>query len=341
MPRPTMVDVAREAGVSASTVERVLSGRHRVRPETAGKVLEAAEAVGFYGVAAIRRRLQADLPSRRLGFLLQQATMPFHRMLGDALATATEGCPSVRGQARLDFSDDLDPQAVATRLERLGEACDAVAVVSADHPLLARAVDRLHARDVPVFAAVSEISADSRAGYVGVDNRKLGRTAAWFVTRMARPGKAAIVLGTHRHLCQEQREIGFRSYLREHGPAFEVLEPVLTHEVGHFAEEVTLALLKRHPDLGGLFVAGGGVRGVLAALTKIGPPEGLCTVCVERNDETQAGLLSGLVSVILAHPIERLAAALVAEMVAATTEKNGGKRGVVVLPFEILTSENL
>jgi LacI family transcriptional regulator len=262
-------------------------------------------------------------------------------MFGGALVMATEGCSSICGQARLDFSDDLDPAAVASRLERLGETCDTLALVSADHPLLAQAVDRLHARNVPVFAAVSEISADSRAGYVGVDNRKLGRTAAWFVTRMARPGKAAIILGTHRHLCQEQREIGFRSYLREHGPRFEVLEPVLTHEVGQFAEEVTLALFKRHPDLGGLFVAGGGVRGMLRALAQMEVPDGLCTICVERNDETQSGLLRGLVSVILAHPIERLAATLVAEMAAATMEKNDGKRGVVVLPFEIYTSENL
>lgn len=44
---PTIIDVARESGVSYSTVSRVLNGYEFVKPTTRAKVLEAAEKLGY------------------------------------------------------------------------------------------------------------------------------------------------------------------------------------------------------------------------------------------------------------------------------------------------------
>jgi LacI family transcriptional regulator len=317
-----MIDVAQAAGVSASTVERVLSGRHPVRQETAGKVLKAAEKIGFYGTKIIRDRLRVDVPQRKFGFVLQQVTMPFHQALGERLKSATSSCRSVRATARVDFSEDLSPQVTAERLERLGQSCHAVAVVSADHPAINAAVDRLS------------------AGYVGVNNRVMGRTAAWLTTKIARSGEMGIFVGGHRYLCQEQREIGFRSFVREHCPEVDVLEPYVTHEDERIAHEATEGLLKRHPRLSGLFVAGGGVRGVVRALQDNPRSEELCVVCVERTPETEAALLNGVVSAILAHPLQRLADSLVAAMIERTANSTSDQTSTV-LEFEIYTPENV
>ncbi|HCW84118.1 MAG TPA: LacI family transcriptional regulator, partial [Rhodobacteraceae bacterium] len=43
--RPTIKDVAREAGVSPTTVDRALSGRSVVREETMRKIADAAHKV--------------------------------------------------------------------------------------------------------------------------------------------------------------------------------------------------------------------------------------------------------------------------------------------------------
>ncbi|HHY50059.1 MAG TPA: LacI family transcriptional regulator, partial [Alphaproteobacteria bacterium] len=56
--RATVHDVAREAGVSLATVDRVLNGRPGVRPATADKVEEAIRALDF------RRDLSASLLAR-------------------------------------------------------------------------------------------------------------------------------------------------------------------------------------------------------------------------------------------------------------------------------------
>jgi LacI family transcriptional regulator len=340
MGRATIADVAREAGVSIATVNRVLAGYQGVRPATAARVLEAAETTGFYGAGAIRRRLNAEAPARSFGFVLQQRSMPFFAGLAAMLVEETMALREVRGRSQVDFSDDLDPATTARRLMALGEACDAVAIMSADHPLLTRAVEALAGRGVPVFTMVSDLSAAARRGYVGADERRLGRTAAWLTARIAGAGEVGILLGSHRHLCQEQREIGFRSFMREHAPGFTVLEPYLTHEVDHLAFDVTEAILKRHPELRALFVPGGGIAGVLRALRDLGASRDLCVIGVERNPETHAAFEEGLLTAILAHPVRDIARNTVRSMAEATLAPDRGETVRVVLPFEVLTPEN-
>jgi LacI family transcriptional regulator len=72
MARPTIRDLANEAGVSIATVNRILAGYAGVRGPTMERVKEAAEAIGFYGVGAIRGRISAARPKYRFGFLLHQ-----------------------------------------------------------------------------------------------------------------------------------------------------------------------------------------------------------------------------------------------------------------------------
>ena len=59
MDRPTIADLAKMAGVSISTVDRVLNARKPVRRATAERVLQAAEQIGFYATGVIKQRLGA------------------------------------------------------------------------------------------------------------------------------------------------------------------------------------------------------------------------------------------------------------------------------------------
>ena len=45
--RPTIMDVARVAGVSRGTVSRVLNGGHSVRDSKVAVVLDAVDALGY------------------------------------------------------------------------------------------------------------------------------------------------------------------------------------------------------------------------------------------------------------------------------------------------------
>jgi LacI family transcriptional regulator len=344
MERPTIADLARAAKVSISTVDRVLNGRDPVRPQTAERVLAAAEAIGFYATGVIRQRLGKDKPDRTFGFLLQQRSRPFYQLLGNELAEATKVSTEVRGRAVVDFADDLTPSSVADRLIKLGKQADAIAVVTADHPHISRAIDHLNSEGVPVFALVSDLTAPGRAGYVGLDNWKVGRTAAWAIENICkRPGKVGIFVGSHRYLCQDVCEMSFRSYFREHAPDFHLLDPLLSLEDARYAYEHTLDLLKRNPDLVGLYIAGGGIRGIMQALKDEGPETfgRIVTIGLDLTDDTRSGLIDGILKLVLAHPMRLLAETTVNAMVRATEGNRQEPSSQFLLPFDFYTAVNL
>jgi LacI family transcriptional regulator len=342
MARPTIADLAKAAGVGLSTVDRVLNARAPVRRATAERVLRAAEEIGFYGTGAIRQRLRADKPERTFGFLLLQETRPLYQALAQALNAATENSPLVRGRARVEFLDDLAPDCVAQRIRKLAASVDAIGVVAADHPYVAEAIDQARERGVPVIGLISELTAQNRVGYVGLDNWKVGRTAAWAVANICKaPGKIGIVIGSHRYRCQDQNEMGFRSYFREHAPEFQLLEPLTSLEEARYAAEISRDLLRRNPDLVGLFVAGGGIRGVMEALRENGAFQRIATVCLDLTRPTRMGLIDGVLKLVIAHPLELFARTTIQVMAAATGEDREAGTTAHILPFDIYTPENV
>lgn len=72
--QPTIYDVAEFAGVSISTVSRVLNAPDKVKAETRGKVLAAIDQLGFVPKADARARAQKNL--LRIGVLTPFFTAP-------------------------------------------------------------------------------------------------------------------------------------------------------------------------------------------------------------------------------------------------------------------------
>ncbi|MEJ1938076.1 LacI family DNA-binding transcriptional regulator, partial [Nostoc sp. NIES-2111] len=72
----TLVEVARRAGVSKSTVSNVIQGRVAVAADTRRKVEEAIRETG-YRPNAIARSLRAP-PSHPLGLIPPDPAHPFH-----------------------------------------------------------------------------------------------------------------------------------------------------------------------------------------------------------------------------------------------------------------------
>jgi LacI family transcriptional regulator len=180
---------------------------------------------------------------------------------------------------------------------------------------------------------------------VGVDGRKSGRTAAWAISRLARrAGEIGVFVGSHRYLGQETSEISFRSYLREHAPRFRVLDTLVNLEDTQLAHEATLEMLARHRDLVGIYVAGGGVAGIIRALREEARPGRIVTVCNELTAEHRAALIDGIVSLVLDTPLARIAETAVAAMLQALEAARSGAvmaANQFALPFDLYTPENV
>jgi len=224
----------------------------------------------------------------------------------------------------------------------MGEVVDAIGLVAVDHARVSDAIGKLREAGKPTFALVSDLTAEARAGYVGRDNRREGRTAAWLISKAApRPGKIGIIVGSHRYLCQETAEISFRAYLRENAAGFETMESLVNLDDARLAYVATQELIARHRDLVGLYVAGGGSEGVIAAARDEAPPGSLAIVCHELTPKNRAGLIDGVLTAVIATPTALLARRALEAMDRAI--ETGARESAVqiVVPFDIFLPTNI
>lgn len=344
MNRPTIADLAQAAGVSVSTVNRVLGGSASVRPATIQRVQNAAGEIGFCGLGTIEARRKEAMPSYRLGFLLQQSTRPVYQAMSAALSDAARRSRGVIATPDVRFDDDLRPEAISDALVKIGRDVDAVAIVAPDHPLISEAISALAEQGKPVFAYITELSAPRRAGFVGTDDWKLGRTAAWFITQTApRPGKILSFIGNHRYRCQNIADASFRSYVRENAPDMMVLDAMPTHEEPDNAYAMITQAVRDEDDIIGLFIGGGGITGVTRALREMDADlqNRFKVVCRDIGPETRAGLQDGLITAALCLPPDRSADKLVAAMISALDGIPTKSVIQLSVPFEIITPENV
>ena len=340
--RPTIADLAAKSGVSVATVDRVLNGRHPVREETSRRVYEAATSIGFHAAGLIKQRIYADLPLVKLGILLQKPETEFYKAFGAMIEKSIRESKLMRGVCVLDYVPDLAPAVVAAKLRDMAPKVQAIAMVAVDHPNITVAVAELRAKGMPMFSLLSDFATGIRSGYVGVDNRKVGRTAAWTISRAAKaPGKVAIFVGSQRFLGHDLREIGFRTYFREHAPEFHVLDTLVNLDDRRFTHENILELMERHKDLVGFYVAGGGMEGAVDALHEAGKARGLVVVLNELTPMTHAALADQVITMTLSTPLQLLCDRLTEIMANAVMRPNSESPGQTFLPFEMHISENI
>lgn len=339
--RPTITDLARISGVSVATVDRVLNNRLPVREETARRVYDAATGIGYHAAGLIKQRMRHELPEYRLGFLLLRREDVFYSEFARELELAVAQSQRFRGVATIDFAGSLAPDEIVERMRKLATKSRAVALVGPDHPTLTVAVETLKAKDLPVFSLLSDFAAGSREGYVGLDNRKVGRTAAWMIAKAAKPGKVALFVGSHRFHGHELREIGFRSFFRENAPDFTVLETLVNLEANQITHDAMIDLLARHPDLVGCYVAGGGMEGAVSALREAMPREMPVVVCNEITPDSRAALADNILTMVISTPLAALCRELVGLMAHAIEAGAANAPGQTFLPFDIYLPENI
>jgi LacI family transcriptional regulator len=277
-----------------------------------------------------------------LGFLLQKRQDDFYKALANELQSATKAASSVRGRAIIEFMDELVPSFIAAKIREIGPRVDVLAVVAVDHPLVSEAVEDIVAKGKPVFTLLSDLTTPARAGYIGVDSRKAGRTAAWTISRLAKkPGKIGILLGSHRYLSQETAEISFRSYMRENAPEFQLLEPIVNLDDQRIAYEAVEDMISTNADLVGIYMSGGGREGLVRALRDEKAGNRIIAVCNELMPVTRSALIDGTLDLVLATPLVALASHAVAAMAQAATSGRHDGGTLTRLPAEIFVSENI
>ena len=298
--RASLQDVARAAGVSLATVDRVLHGRPGVRARTVERVNAAVHQLGYRPDPAAAR-LARSSRTLRLAVVLPSGTNTFVSMLQQQVQAMAPWLSEQRAVAVVQTVDVFSPQALADHLHSLDEGFDAVLVMALDHPQVRAAIDDLVARGTEVITLVSDVPNSRRAHFVGIDNVAAGRTAGTLLGRFVgrRPGRIGIVLGSRALRDHAERLFGFEQVIAAEHPQLQLLTPIEGHDLSERTELLVADLLKREPWLAGLYSIGAGNRGIQAALAASGRAEHVVWLCHELTPHARRALLDGVADAVI------------------------------------------
>ena len=301
--RSTIVDIAREAGVSTATVDRVLNNRIGARSRTRDIVLETAMRLGYIpnGKPADRLPCYRSRCTRYgwISFCLREIT---------PLSPLCMRTSRSRRRARTDLEvrvhtiEGLNPDALASTLRELAGHTRGVGVVALDHPTVREALRALAAAQVEVVTLASDILHVPRAEYIGIDNRAAGRLAGYLVSRFLGEraiGKVALFAGSLSYRGHEEREMGFRHVLAEMSPTLQMLEVREMRDDPDNAYAEAAALLDRHPDLVAIYNVGAGNTGIGRALKERKRERRVIFAGHEVTDGTRELLLDGTLDAVI------------------------------------------
>jgi LacI family gluconate utilization system Gnt-I transcriptional repressor len=240
-----MLDVAREAGVSAQTVSRVLRLPEKVAGVTRQRVLEAIEKLNY--VPDLTASYLASNRSRVVALVLPSVSMS---IFADTVAGLTASLDAAGYQLLLAHTDySVDDEEAAIRAF-LGRRPDAMVLTGVEHSPGAEEILRLSGIPVVQTWALTESPIDM---VVGCDNVGAGRAMGEYF--LARGYRRPAFIGTHIELRSRERMEGFVAALagRVSAPVTvgrESLTRLMEHGAAALAE-----VLERQPDTDAVFVA--------------------------------------------------------------------------------------
>jgi LacI family transcriptional regulator len=298
--RPTLLDLAREAGVSSATVDRVLNNRHGVKPRTREIVLSTAKRLGYIAdgeTVSISRQLSRPVC---LSFLLPAGTNAFMKALQGQIESQAAGREGL--EVRIEAIEGFNPESLARSLDGVSQDVDGIGLVALDHPFVREAIRRLAQRGVQVVTIASDVQNVPRLAYVGIDNRQAGRLAGFVMGRfLGQRGEAKVAFyaGSRAYRGHEEREMGFRSVLTEEFPGIRLVELREIMDDRERAHAETLSVLDTHPGLDAIYNAGAGNPGIARALIERGLARRVVLIGHEATDGNKRLLLDGVMDAVI------------------------------------------
>ncbi len=299
MARTTLQDVARTAGVSLATVDRVLNRRPGVHAHTAERVQQAIAQLKYRPDRFAARLARGR--EHRFQYILPTGSNAFMQALAERVRVTAEYVADERVRIGITHVDVFDGDVLAAALDGLQGEVDGVAVVALDHPTVRQAIDDLVASGVTVVTLVSDAPRSRRSHYIGIDNAAAGRTAASLLGRFVggRPGKVGLVAGSMALRDHIERQIGFEQVMARDFPALKLLPVREGRDDDDRVEELATGLLRENPDLVGLYNVGAGNGGIVAALEASGRARDVVFIAHELTPFSRRQLIRGTIDAVI------------------------------------------
>jgi LacI family transcriptional regulator len=267
--KPTVNDIARHAGVSLATVDRVLNARPGVRKVTIERVTKTINELGY-----IRDTAAANLARKRVYrfvFLLPENEAEFIDSLEEQIVKQSDALSNDRTFLEVKKISVFDSQSIVNALDGLDPSqLDGVAIIAPETPAVRDAVDRARGRGIAVVALLSDLPSSKRDHFIGIDNTAAGRTAAQLMGRFIKADTGRILVLANSRLARDhiERRHGFDGLMANQFPQFDVLPSVEVKDDKDLLNQLLPNAFASWPDIRGIYASYASSPGLIKFLSQ-------------------------------------------------------------------------
>ena len=292
----TIKEIAKMAGVSRGTVDRVLNNRGAVNSETAEKINEIIKDMNYKpnkaGIA-----LASQKKKYKIGVVLFSKQNPFFDQVmaginDKAEELSTFGCTIIT--KRVAYNVETQLSAIhACELEDI----QGLLISPYNDKKIRDAIIELEGKGISVITVNTDIDGSRRLAYVGSNYYECGEAAGALMGLISSgPINLGIITGSNNILCHTERIAGFKHILKKNYPNINIVASFENNDSDDKSFDGTLQMLKKHPALNALFFVAGGVYGGCRAVIESGRTNDLKIITFDMVPTTAEMLKRGIIS---------------------------------------------
>lgn len=263
---PTIKEIAQLAGVSRGTVDRALHDRPGVAPEVRERIRRIAQELNYEpNTAALA--LKGASRNHSVGVIIPDLRNEFYHEVYEGIQAASRRYRAYGITIEEYHMSDINASELIKGIDTLLErGVDGLMLQGQDNPAVAQRIRSLP-ENFPIVTFNSDLRDSRRMCFVGQDCIAAGRVAGKMLAMMLRrKGKVAMFSGRRDLVAQQERLLGFQQVMEDLLPEVELLGPFETLEDENRAYQLALDLVKKEPELVGIYAAGGGQKNLAAGL---------------------------------------------------------------------------
>lgn len=281
----TIREIAKLAGVSRGTVDRVLNNRGSVNEETAEKIRTIIRQLDYKpnraGIA-----LAAQKKKYLIGVILFSRKNPFFDYVMQGFSDKAEelalyGCEiSVK---RVAYHPEAQLSAIRACLK---EGIQGLIITPYNGDEIREELNKLVRSGIPVITVNSDAEGVRRLAYVGSDYYNSGEAAGALMKLVTSgPVRLGIVNGDNNILCHTQRISGFVDKLSDDA-RFKVVCQGESLDDDKTAYELVSRMLHSHPDINAFYFTAAGVYGGCRAIAELAPEKDIKVITFDEVPST-------------------------------------------------------
>lgn len=336
-------DIAKLAGVSVGTVDRVLHNRGRVSPEALKKVTEVMEQID-YKPNLIARTLGSNKNYRIAALLPDPKQDPYWAQSNLGITQAQTEWAQYGIQVELFLFDLLDKNSFQKMAHEVYLAKpDGILIAPIFYHEALPIFELFRETDIPYVLFNTNIPEASPLSFIGQNLYQSGRVGAELLHFGLHESGTLAVLhideDIHDSVHLLEKEKGFRAYFKDKGKInFTIIDFILNPKDPSFNKQ--LEELLDDPALRGIFVSTSKGTAVTASLLEKHGKKDIRLVGYDILDENLRYLKSGIIDFLINQNPKRQASLGISHLVNHLMFKKGTP-GTDLFPLEVITQQNV